>query len=105
MVNIQFRKGSYGFEEAVFSEHAGDSLICASVSTLGLTLIGTLNQIQGLEYEHCYFKDGLISLRIHPFVKESKQNMVDIVFQTIYVGAMQLANTYPENVSVELIRT
>lgn len=103
MVNILFRRGSYGFEEAVFNEHAGDSLICASVSTLGLTLIGALNQIDGIEYEHCYHQDGLISLRIHPFADEDKQNTVYTIFMTIYVGVLQLANTYPNNVAVQLI--
>jgi len=103
LVKIQFDKCEYGYIKAEFTDHAGDSLVCASISGLGMALVGTLNRVEDINFAYCNYGKGNISLMVHPFQDAEKQQIVDTIFETIYVGVSQIEKKYPNNVKVMLI--
>lgn len=79
----------------------GNDIVCAGVSALSYTLVGTLANAK-IPYE---FKDNpgdfLCGARIKG-LDIIARNLAGIVFETICIGLMQIAKTYPNNVSVKI---
>lgn len=93
-----------GFTGMKITGHAGynpgNDIVCAGVSALGYALVGTLNNIPGLEFVKNEVSDH-IDVRIKPLQDAGKRHAVNIVFETIIIGLKQIALGYPNHVKVE----
>jgi uncharacterized protein YsxB (DUF464 family) len=79
----------------------GNDIVCSAVSCLAYTFAGAMQNLEvKVEYSD---KSGDFICMVD--ARESK-NMAQIkartVYDTIYVGILQLSKTYPDNVSVEI---
>ena len=90
----RFRLSMKGHADA---EKPGEpNLICASASTLAYTLLGALTNLS---------KDALLQFRIHSgdyYIDGTYKDETKPVIQTALIGFMQLAKTYPDNVSIQI---
>ena len=103
MVKAQFKRGHYGYEECHISGHAefnpGNDIVCSAVSALGFALIGSLKNLNGISFRQLQADNG-IDIVIEPFTG-TMQKISDTIFQTIYIGLMQIEKAYPGHVQVE----
>jgi uncharacterized protein YsxB (DUF464 family) len=104
MVNCLFEKSNYGYIGAKIENHAGDPKVCAGVSALGMALVGMMNNVVDLDIVKCEHYSGDIEVLINPFVDEFKQNVVDTIFLTVYVGLKQLEGSFPDDIRVDVVR-
>ena len=100
MVNIRFLKSSYGFEEAEFNNHAGDTKVCNAVSALGCTLVATLDHF-GAVYRQREINEASIIVKIEPFLDDEKQTELHTAFTTIYIGLIGIMRKHPKNIKIE----
>ena len=66
------------------------NLACASASTLAYTLLGALRNLA---------EGSILELRIHSgdlYLMAKYNEKTDSIFQTVWVGFLQLAKTYPD---------
>jgi uncharacterized protein YsxB (DUF464 family) len=103
MVECKFEKGTFGYIAAEIRNHAADPKVCAATSALGMALIGTLQTIEGISIARCDYGSGIIDVLVNPFEDEQKQQEIDTIFQTVWIGLKQLESTYPDNIVVNLI--
>jgi uncharacterized protein YsxB (DUF464 family) len=104
MVKCLFENSNYGYISATIKNHAGDPKVCAGVSSLGMALVATLNNVGDLDIVKCDHYFGNIEVHINPFIDESKQSVVDTIFYTVYIGLKQLEEIFPEDIRVDVIR-
>lgn len=100
MVNVKFFVGNFGVYGCSIVNHAGDPLVCASVSAIGMMLLGALENVPDVHFIDSRHGDGFIHVEISPFVDEDKQKEVDVIFKTTYIGLKQLERSYPERIEV-----
>lgn len=101
MVRISFREMGDRFHLSMKghadAENPGEpNLICASASTLAYTILGALTNLS---------KDALQRFRIHSGDYEIDglyNEMTKPVIETTLIGFLQLAKTYPDNVSIQI---
>lgn len=101
MVNVKFYKNQFGYYKAIMTGHAnykpGNDIICSAVSALGLALVGTIKNIQGLKTKKCEYKKDI---RVIVEQDQKYQSLINAVFTTIFIGLLQIMNSYPKNVAV-----
>ena len=106
MIHIEFEDGKKG-DQFVFdlnvnghahSDEPGKDLVCCAVSTLVGTLLSTLDE-QEITYE-CDSDEiaGFVDLRVT--VGSDQMPAVYIMFMTIMIGLIQVADEHPEFVVV-----
>lgn len=99
MVEISFVKGPYGFEIMKLVGHAeynpGNDVVCAGISALSQALVGTLQNMSGINYRNKIVESGNILIEINPFADKSVQKIVDAVFLTCLIGMLQIEKVYP----------
>lgn len=104
---VQYRyHPTNGFTSLKITGHAnlypGRDPLCGGISALGYTLIGTLSNIDGLEFIKKEFSD-CIDVKIVPLQDKGKRTATDIVFETILIGIKQLALGYPDHITVQKV--
>lgn len=78
----------------------GEDIVCAGVSALSFALMGAATD--RAEYmAHLYIneKDGVIRVRCYP--DEEHRDLCREMFNTVMQGYEVLAETYPDNVTIE----
>lgn len=104
MIHATFIRGSRGFEEFHLDGHAdynpGNDIVCAGVSALAYTLLGALDNIEGLDKRFIRIESGKLDIEINPFIDHMKQVQVNTIFQTILIGILQIEKKYPDYVQV-----
>lgn len=81
---------------AAYAEEGEPDILCAAISALCATVVGSLQENLKLEPEyrleegHLYAKQSLESL------EENEKKAVELLFQTLYVGAKQISLSYGE---------
>jgi hypothetical protein len=78
----------------------GNDVVCAGISALAFTLVGTLKNINGISFARLQYQDG-VTVEIEPFVDATEQLVVDAVFMTVLIGLRQIEKKYPEHIRVE----
>ncbi len=104
MVEVTFVKGDYGFETLRVVGHAeynpGNDIVCSAISALTQALVGTLQNIKGLEFNKKIIQDGNVTVELAPFVDEEMQRIVDTIFLTVLIGLKQIEKSYPQNIHI-----
>ena len=110
MVDIVFVKdANNNYIGADIKGHAnynpGNDIVCSAVSALGYALIGALNN----SVDDVYVKaenSGEIMCRLKEdefdnyYLIPNPFEESNIIFETIYIGMLQIEKAYPDNVSV-----
>ena len=102
MIHIHYTKDD-GWHELAIEGHAnysdcGRDIVCAGVSAIAYTLIGFLeNKEEDVEDMGGSIVD---SGEFYLSCKGSK--VVDLAYEMAVVGLWQIANTYPDNVSISI---
>lgn len=81
----------------------GNDIVCSAVSALAYTLAGA---IQNIGFDDSVFKEKPGDYLLDIKFKDASVKAIDrakTIFEAIYIGIWQIANTYPDNVSVEFI--
>jgi len=93
-----------GFTYMKITGHAnlypGRDPLCGGVSALGFALVGTLSNVEGVEFIKREFEDN-IEVKIIPIQDSGKRHAANIVFETILIGLRQLALGYPKHITIE----
>ena len=106
MINIKFNQDGKHFNSFKSTGHAGfnpgNDIVCAGVSALSYALLGTLHNVKNVSFKKEKVREGnmnIITDTKDPIAKE----VADIAFKTVYIGLLQLAETYPANIKVTLL--
>lgn len=76
----------------------GEDIVCSAVSALAYTAVGSLmNMAGGCDYEE---KDGFMKIRIKDRRSEKETISSEIILNTIFIGFMQLMESYKKFVRV-----
>ena len=99
MVEINFKRDHYGYYAFQAKDHAGDALVCAACSALGMALVSTAMNLEGARVSSHYSK-GYINLEITPTPNKRRQLVMDTVFTTVFIGLKQVEAVYKDKVRI-----
>ena len=101
MVTITIRKTPFGYDHMKAEEHAGDPIICASVSAIMQGLCGTLMNLEPKpDISRMTIQDGLVEVGIAPMVDYQDQRVTDAVFHFAVIALSQIEKKYPKNIQI-----
>lgn len=102
MTKITYDEGklTMRFDGHAGAGEKGSDLVCAGVSTLTGTLRAMCEMCEEELVPTIFFGDALCEVTLEP-EEEYRANAI-IVLRTVCAGCCVLAQTYPENVQVEL---
>lgn len=101
MVTVTLRKTAWGYDAMKAEEHAGDPIICASVSAIMQGLCGTLlNMDPKPDIHKMVIRDGYVEVEVSPMIEDQDRRVLDMVFTFAVVSIMQIEKKYPKNVQV-----
>ena len=81
----------------------GHDLVCASASTLALTLAGNVKYMEAQDAVHgviIKLEEGMAEIQCTPYRRY--KDSVEQIFRSICVGFELLATKYPENISYDV---
>lgn len=101
MTKVHYTRDSKGHNLHI-TGHAGYSacgadVVCAGISAIGYALLGYLENCEEGDPDYAYMEESG-ALAIFSFPTER----VDVAFEMALIGLMQIANQYPENVSIHI---
>ena len=101
VVSVTFRRTAWGYDYMKAEEHAGDPIICASVSAIMQGLCGTLLNIDPKpDVQKMVIQSGLVEVEIAPMIEDHDKRIIDAVFTFAIVAIMQIEKKYPQNVRI-----
>lgn len=101
MVTVTVRKTPFGYDHMKAEEHAGDPIICASVSAIMQGLCGTLLNIDPKpDITRMTIQDGFVEVGIAPMVDALEQRITDTVFHFAMVALSQIEKKYPKSIQI-----
>ena len=104
MVSVTVRRTPWGYDYMRAVEHAGDPIICASVSAIMQGLCGTLLNIDPKpDVRTMVIQSGLVEVEIAPMIEDHDRRIIDTVFTFATVAIMQIEKKYPQNVQILII--
>lgn len=105
MIKVNFMSNGNHFTGFKSSGHAnynmGNDIVCAAVSALAYTLLGTLQNVANIRFPKTRVREGNMRFSVTTDDPQASE-VVDVVFKTIYIGMLQLQKTYPKNIYIHL---
>jgi uncharacterized protein YsxB (DUF464 family) len=107
MVECSFKQYPGVFIELKINGHAGynpgNDIVCSAISALAYTFLFAIIDIDAKTIN---YKDEPGDYYCYVDLKKQNESVIqkaNIIFRVVYIGIKKIAETYPQNVKVELL--
>ena len=106
MISAILYRGEEGYAACRITGHSGwaregRDIVCAAVSILGCTCVNSLETVCGIIPEVTENEDGVLEFRL-PEITPEENEKAQILMGALKQGLTDLADAYPQNVSVKI---